>query len=443
MKLHFVDRDLDVDAWQALTLAAPLSDDGKSTLWDEAEPCGAAALAREPVAGAAFADLPAGALRAATYAQYGKALAAHLLPEPPADRVPLRCGEADVDSPDESEGDFRSRLALAVREQRDARKDALRRKYAPKLTAAESRVDRAGDRAKREQDQVSQQKMQTAISVGATVLGALFGRKAISAGSIGRATTAARSATRIGRESEEAQRAAESSEQAAQRHAQLVQELEAELAALDQALDPQQIELRTVSLTPRKTDIAVGAVQLLWSPWRTGADGFPASGVLSARDERPMLRSAPRWHALLLLLTLAACARNDGADTAAPPWTGDYRAALQLPGGELPFALSITEEQGRLVGWIANGDERLRIDETTVSGGELTLRMPGYENRITARQRGGQLQGELFMVKAKGKHQRIPFTALRGAPPRFFPQAAEPGGDVSGRWATTFTDDER
>ncbi len=32
--------------------------------------------------------------------------------------------------------------------------------------------------------------MQTAISVGATILGAFFGRKAISAGSIGRATTA-------------------------------------------------------------------------------------------------------------------------------------------------------------------------------------------------------------------------------------------------------------
>jgi hypothetical protein len=36
------------------------------------------------------------------------------------------------------------------------------------------------------------------------------------------------------------------------------------------------VELRAVSLAPRKTDIAVGKVLLLWTPWRTGADGFPA-----------------------------------------------------------------------------------------------------------------------------------------------------------------------
>jgi peroxiredoxin len=156
-----------------------------------------------------------------------------------------------------------------------------------------------------------------------------------------------------------------------------------------------------------------------------------------------------RLPALLLFLLLLAgggcsreAAKQPAAGNAPAEWVGDYRASLQLPGGELPFALSITEEDGRLVGWIINGEERLRIDEATVTGDELLLRMPGFENRITARRQGGQLLGELYMVKARDRHQRIPFTALRGAPPRFFPQAEPPGGDVSGRWAVDFTDQD-
>jgi hypothetical protein len=30
-------------------------------------------------------------------------------------------------------------------------------------------------------------------------------------------------------------------------------------------------------VTPRKSDIAVGQVALVWAPWRKDADGFPVS----------------------------------------------------------------------------------------------------------------------------------------------------------------------
>ena len=67
----------------------------------------------------------------------------------------------------------------------------------------EDRIRRAEERVAREQSQFQQQSVQTAISMGATVLGALFGRKLASAGTIGRATTAARGAGRAMREHED------------------------------------------------------------------------------------------------------------------------------------------------------------------------------------------------------------------------------------------------
>ncbi len=41
-------------------------------------------------------------------------------------------------------------------------------------------------------------------------------------------------------------------------------------------MDAAAAPLRAVQVSPRKSDIAVGEVALVWMPWRQGADGFPA-----------------------------------------------------------------------------------------------------------------------------------------------------------------------
>ncbi len=71
-------------------------------------------------------------------------------------------------------------------------------------------------------------------------------------------------------------RAEDSVEQVDQNIAALNKELEAAIAALDTRLDARSIGLRALAIAPRKTDIAVGKVLLLWTPWRVGSDGFPA-----------------------------------------------------------------------------------------------------------------------------------------------------------------------
>ena len=76
----------------------------------------------------------------------------------------------------------------------------LRKKYQPKLARLTDRIRRAEQRFQREQEQYSQLKTQTAISIGSTILGALFGRKLTSASGVGRATTAMRGAGRATRE---------------------------------------------------------------------------------------------------------------------------------------------------------------------------------------------------------------------------------------------------
>jgi hypothetical protein len=275
-KMHFVDAKLGLDQWSTTAWLAPLGDDGKEALWAEgsAHEGLKARVSKSPEAGASFASLPGPAMRAATHAAFGKQLATHLYEN---QRAELLLCEAlkTASAPGETEGDFRARLGLLLREKRDAAVEDLRRRQAPKLATLDDRIRRAEDKLAREQDQLKQQKLNTALSVGTSILGALFGRKTISAGTIGRATTAARSAGRIGRESQDVDRADESLAVLQQRREALQAEIEAEAAKIAESLDPAAIVLRPVSVAPRKADLAVGEVALAWAPWRRGADGFP------------------------------------------------------------------------------------------------------------------------------------------------------------------------
>ena len=276
-RLHYVDKSAGIDEWQSLALAAAISDDGRDALWSEADET-TAAVTREPVAGAGFAEIPAAAQRAAVYGEWGKALATQLY----QDRAlqVLACDTLKQTSrAGESEGDFRARLTLTVREQRDAEAEKLRQKFAPMLTTLQGQRQRALERVEREKGQASQQKMQAAISIGTSILGAFLGRKVLSSSNVGRMGTAARTASRIGRESADVERAEGSVEQIDQRIAELNKELESTIAALDTRLDAQSITLRELTIAPRKSDIAVGKVMLLWTPWRIGSDGFPVSAA--------------------------------------------------------------------------------------------------------------------------------------------------------------------
>jgi chromosome segregation ATPase len=167
-------------------------------------------------------------------------------------------------------------VALALRERRDEQIDKLRQKYAPRLTTLQDQVRRAEDRIERERSQLSQQKMQTAVSIGSSILGALLGRRAMSATNLNRVGSAARSATRMGHESQDVARAEESLEVLQQRFADTRREVDAEVSRLETTLDPTTITLRAVEVPARKSDIAVGEVALVWAPWRKGADGLPA-----------------------------------------------------------------------------------------------------------------------------------------------------------------------
>jgi hypothetical protein len=276
-KLHFVDSKLGLDEWQTGGWLAPFDDAATRASWPEAtqDVQLRSRLTANPVDGATYAIPPSSALRAASYAAWAKELQAHLYETA---RTTVQWSEAfkTASKAGESEGDFRTRLGLAAREKRDAAVTELRKRWQAKLLQLQDQIRRAEERREREKGQLSQQKMQTAVSIGSSILGALLGRRAISATNLGRVGTAARSATRIGRESDDVARAEESLEVLQRRLDDTRREVDAEIARVESTLDAATIPLRAVEVPARKSDIAVGEVALVWAPWRKAADGFPA-----------------------------------------------------------------------------------------------------------------------------------------------------------------------
>jgi hypothetical protein len=170
-----------------------------------------------------------------------------------------------LSNPDETEAAFRARLQLVQREKRDGDIDELRQKYAPQTARLTAAIARAEAAVSREQGQRSAQMLQTAVSMGSTLLGALLGRKAISVSSIGRATTAARGVGRTMKEQEDVKRAEGSVDQLKAQLADLNSQLEAEIAALETGPSPTRT-LTPVTIKPTPARIAVDRVVLVWMP---------------------------------------------------------------------------------------------------------------------------------------------------------------------------------
>jgi hypothetical protein len=274
-RVHFAQSKSNVDVWENLLLTAAVGEAPSASIWDDAEVStdDAPELEKAPAAGEArFTPLPAELTRPKKFAELTAALKDHLYRTETFEI--WKCPSLkQVSKPGESEGDFRVRLSQAARQDRDERIDKLKAKYAPKLALVQERIRKAQQKVEKEQAQASQQTLQTALSFGSSLLGALFSRKIASAANVSRAATAARAAGRIGREKQDVAQAQENVQQYQDQVEELDAQFKAETAALDDSVNADKLELEDIVIKPKKSDINVTLVALAWMPCASSADG--------------------------------------------------------------------------------------------------------------------------------------------------------------------------
>jgi hypothetical protein len=276
MRLHYVHAKSRVDEWKTLSMLLPFDADREEPLWEQglrladelpaADPTAAETAAAEA---AAFAELPSALGNAKMVSSWQKQLASWLYQH---ETITLWSCPAlkEISSPGEGEGEFRSRLSLMLREQRDAEMEKLRAKYQPRFNRVQERIRKAEQRVAKEETQFRDQGVSVAVDVGATLLGALFGRR-VSAGSAVR-----RTASRVGRTASERGDIARAKEDLAAAQQELV-ELEdqfREEAAVVKGMDASNLAVELVLVSPRKTDITIAPFSIAWMPWTKTEQGL-------------------------------------------------------------------------------------------------------------------------------------------------------------------------
>jgi hypothetical protein len=266
-RVSFTDAKLGIDHTRDVLYSVPITNDAVPVDWSLAVPLDLATgdlLDGPEHAGAPFAPLPPAGAQPRNYPAWEKAFGRWLggaerlsLWRHPALKIVSRLGE--------SERDFRIRAGLEGRAARDAGLERLQRKYASRRTTLADRLRRAEQAVGREQEQASHQKLDAAMSLGATVLGALFGRKALGTGTLGRATTAARGMRRTMKEASDVKRAGETVQALRDQLKALDEQIATEVAAAGAQFEA-EVPLDALVLTPKRGQVSVQFVALGWMP---------------------------------------------------------------------------------------------------------------------------------------------------------------------------------
>jgi hypothetical protein len=267
--VDFVDAKRGVDERRSVQVVLPLTTPAVVVDWAEATPSDVSPRALVTDAGGAggFAAVPASLLTPKALAKWTADLDRWLARSQKLDLY--RHAESGTTSrPGEDERAFRIRLTEVLRANRDAAIDKVRAKYASKLDTATEKVRRLELALGKEQQDVSQHRVQaglsTASSVGAAVLGAIFGRRGgLTATTVGKASTAAKSWARGSKETEDVKRAEQNLAAARQALVDLEQDIERQV--LERHADTTVDVLETVSITPKRGGVHVTLVALVWA----------------------------------------------------------------------------------------------------------------------------------------------------------------------------------
>ena len=235
-----------------------------------------------PLAGG-FTGLPPALAAAKAYASLGTSLKNHLART--AKLTVFTAPSIDaVSRPDETEGEFRVRIAQQVREWRDKEIDRISDKSAAKLASLNDRIARARQKVEKQKAEAKNKSMQTYVSIGTAVLSAILGRKVASSTTVGRAATSMRTASRATRQQADVVHAEESLSDLEEKLATLEEEVGADLEKVRLEANPDRLVLESIEIAPKKTEISVDDVVLAWVP---AVESIPVTRGEGAATRRP------------------------------------------------------------------------------------------------------------------------------------------------------------
>src|SRR5688572_26297043 len=143
---------------------------------------------------------------------------------------------------------------------------------------------------------------------------------------------------------------------------------------------------------------------------------------------------------VLLVFTVAAC--KPEAESVDPLKTGMWRAVVEIQNQELPFNFEVTrDDQGGYDVFLLNAEERLLLDEVTITEDSVDISLHIFDANIKAIISGDSLKG--MFVKNYEDDYKVPFRAVHGQDFRFIKSTTtESRADFTGTYEVTFVNEK-
>jgi hypothetical protein len=273
----FDDAKRKITGRSSVTLVNPIDTENQRVLWDKfvevPRDVDLSTYSSEAKEGAEFTDLPGAAMKSSTYTSIKKdftdwVYANHTL------EVSFSPLLEAYSNPGEKADEFKIRITQTARELRDKAIEDMRAKNAKVMKSLEEKAMKAMQKVEAQKAQASSAKLSTAVSIGTSLLGALFGRKngIGAAASLIKGTTVT-SASRAMKESQDVATAEAELDRFRLEMGELEKQLADETQKIRDQYDPTTLALETIKLSPVKKNIQVTATGILWQPHeRVGGD---------------------------------------------------------------------------------------------------------------------------------------------------------------------------
>ena len=265
--LHFANSRAKIDDWHDVQVTVPLPDKGSSVDWDSAEYIldpPKPKLRKRGESEGKHAGLTTVASRKTSWTAWGKRIKGKLYKDQALSL--WKCTKPKlISEPGESQSEFRVRLRQANFEARDLALEKLRTKMTPKLERLEEKVRKAEQKLEKEEDQFSHMRRSAWLDSGASLLGALFGRKS--------RRSSAKAHSRTAKEKSDVRRAEDDLETVREAYAELEEQLAEDVQSLRDDYESVEPELEELIIRPRKTELMLEPLQVIWRPWRVDEEG--------------------------------------------------------------------------------------------------------------------------------------------------------------------------
>jgi hypothetical protein len=262
--INYTDSKSQIDFVREEIYITPITDDPIPIEWQKSQKIQAkfSDLKKNPEQSFAFSELPAPATKESNYDNWGRDFTAWISQNSKIEifRDPVT---RMVSIPQETESEFRLRIAQKKREVRDEMVAKIRQKYAPKVEIIQDKMRRSQHTIDVQRSQASEQKMQTALSIGATLVGAFLGKRTIGYSTYSRAGRAMRGISKSMKEGDDVENAKNLLEKLKYDMQNMDFEFKNEISNIEKKIDSQS-ELETIVIKPSKGNISLKIISLVW-----------------------------------------------------------------------------------------------------------------------------------------------------------------------------------